>query len=565
MEILQGINLESDTTTVKIPLKGENIGDVSTILDKVSSFHPIFIKEYIISSTLLTIRSKLPFLWKQCAQTFNKLSLSEITLDKAQDYVIGTVISKRIKSMSTVSSLQSCINKHIEITPALLQDNDILNSKDGFDAVYNRYYVLGCGKGSQITGSAASSKDAHMAQKIQKDKWTTNTLINRLNLPTHKWEIIETKEQLEKLWDEFDKPLVIKPTGLTAGKGVSVGIDTLQRAKDAFDYAKQMVKGDSRPNWQKKIMIEEQISGEDYRLLVINGKLEIVTKRIPAFIIGDGKATIKQLIEKENSDPRRDTKNPAHILKPIAIDRPLLNYLKEQELTLDTVLQKDEKVTVRKVASMSQGGITEDFTDNVSKEIKILVESIAKSIHAFTLGVDIICKDISKPLTKDNGSILEINTMPESYLNLYPVLGKGREYVADIYVDSLLSENKCNRFVVIGQSKDDLPTLLRKRLFGKKDYTNIGEIIEDRYYINGILINSDLEKYKAVEGIKCNCLLDTIILHYRNWDEVKEYGLGFEYIDTLFITKDQATNKENMKIVKRYKRGKLIGRIKIIQ
>ena len=43
---------------------------------------------------------------------------------------------------------------------------------------------------------------------------------------------------------------------------------------------------------------------------------------------------------------------------------------------------------MRKVASMSQGGITEDFTDSVGSEIKYIVESIAKSTHAFALGVD---------------------------------------------------------------------------------------------------------------------------------------------------------------------------------
>jgi cyanophycin synthetase len=79
---------------------------------------------------------------------------------------------------------------------------------------------------------------------------------------------------------------------------------------------------------------------------------------------------------------------------------------------------------------MSQGGITEDFTDQVGPEIKYIVESIASSIHAFVVGVDILCRDISKPLTKDNGGIIEINTKPEAYLNLYPVIGKQRENVA---------------------------------------------------------------------------------------------------------------------------------------
>lgn len=563
IKTLQGVNLESDTSIVKISLDGENIGDISTLLDKISSFHPLFIKDYSISPNLLAISSKLPFLWRESADTLNMLSKSDITQKEAEDFVINTLLSKRIKSMSTVSLLYSCMKKHIEITPAILEKYISNDPKDGYDGIYNRYYTLGCGKGSQITGSYASSKDAHMAQKIQRDKWTTNTIIDRLNLPTHKWQIVRTKQEIEEIWDKFEKPVVIKPTGLTAGSGVSVGIETLQQAKDAFEYAKEKVQGGQRPSWQKKIMIEEQIKGEDYRLLVIDGVLEVVTKRIPAFITGNGKNNIEELINIENQNPKRDIKNPAHILKPIVIDKPLLQFLNDQGLTLESIPQKDEKISVRKVASMSQGGITEDFTDKVGNEIKILAESIARSIHAFTLGIDVICQDISKPLTKDNGSILEINTMPEAYLNLYPVLGKQREYVADRYVDRLLSNNICKKFVLIGQTKDDLPTLLRRKWVIKKEH-NVGEIVDDRYYINGILINDGKQKWQSVESIKCNSLLDVVILHYRDWEEVKEYGLGFDYIDTLYMTKEQSINKGYMKIVRGYKKKKLINKIKVI-
>ncbi len=95
VKTVQGINLESDTSIVKISLEGENIGDISTILDKVSSFHPLFIKEYSISPTLLSISSKLPFLWRETEDIFNQLSKGDITFDTAQDYIINTLLSKK--------------------------------------------------------------------------------------------------------------------------------------------------------------------------------------------------------------------------------------------------------------------------------------------------------------------------------------------------------------------------------------------------------------------------------------------------------------------------------------
>lgn len=559
--IIQGLNLESEITLIKFKLEGNNTEDIAKLLDEVSSFHPIFIQKYSLTPTLLSINSRLPFLWRECDEIFKKLSKNEIDYKQVRDLLLNQIIAKRIKSMSTIPLLYSAHKKGLETTPAVLEKIVFKTLQQGYRNVFNRYYVIGCGKGSQVTASISSSKDAYFAQNVQRDKWSTNVMIERLGLPIPKWSIIATEKELEKIFPDYKKPIIIKPTGLTGGRGVSVGINSLQEAKKAFRTANNI--GPNRAPWQVKVMIQEQVFGDDYRLLVIDGKLEIVTKRIPAFVEGDGKNTIENLISEINKDPRRDISNPSHILKPIIIDTPLKELLTQQGLTLDSIPKKGEIVPVREVASMSQGGITEDCTDIVGKEIKTIVETLAQSVHAFVLGVDIICQDISKPLTKENGGIIEINTMPESYLNLFPVIGKQREYVSDIYIDRLLAQNNCKQYVLVGQLKDDLPTLLRK----KKIINNIdtvGEIIEDRYYIDGILINKGLERWRATEGIKCNGSLGVIILHFRDWNEVREYGLGFDHIHTLFISNEQSKEKKCMKIVRKYKREKYIDKLKII-
>lgn len=563
-KVLQGINLESQYTSIKIDIKGDNIGEITSLLDTIASFHPLFIKEYSISTDSLVIRSKLPTIWREAAKYITDLSSNSIKYEKAYTYIVETIIGKRVKSMSTIPLLFAAHDKNIETTIAVLHRDVIEDGYlDGYSNTFNRYYILGCGKGSQIIGSIASTKDSALAQKIQRDKWSSNVLIERLALPILKWEVVSNQKDIEEIWDQYQKPVVIKPTGLVGGKGVSVNINTIEEAKKAYSTAKEAINIKSRSPWQSKIMIQEQVAGEDYRLLVINGKLEAATKRIPAFVTGNGKSNIKELIEETNKDPRRDINNPAHILKPIIIDKPLLNLLKSNNLTLESVPSKDERIYVRNIASMSQGGITEDFTDSVSKEIRLLVESIADSIHSFTLGVDILCKDISKPLTKENGAILEINTMPEAYLNLFPVIGKQRGDIAERYVDALLSSNQCKKFVLIGQSKDDISTLLRKKRVIKNE-EKVGEIKGDKYYIDGVLINEGLEKWHLTEAIKSNASLDVIILSYRDWEEVQEYGLGFDHIDTAYITKEESKEKEYMKILKKYKRMKLIDKIKTV-
>ncbi len=564
IQTVQGLNLESEISMVKITLRGNNFEDIKELLNTISSLHSIFIHEYSLSSSLLTISSNLTFLWRESEDTIQKLSNREITLDQAKDLIINILINKRVKSMSTIPLLQTCIKKKIEITPAIIEYLGTRTESEETGSNFNRYFVLGCGRGSQIICSAASTKDAYIAEKLQRDKWSTNILLERLQISLPKWELIPNKSYIRKIWNNYKKPVVIKPTGLTAGKGVTVGIDSIQKAEEAFDHAKAAIDTRVRSSWQTKIMIQEHVQGEDYRLLVINGKLQVATKRIPAFIVGDGHKTVEELIKKENSDPRRDITNPAHILKPIKIDKPLIDCLKEQNLTLGSIPPKELKVYVRKVASMSQGGITQDFTDSVSRQIKNIAETIATSMHAFTLGIDVMCKDISKPLTRDNGAILEVNTMPETYLNMYPVLGTQREYVANIYIEELLKENRCKRFVVIGQTKNDIPTLLRKKRIIKEE-ENVGELFEDKYLVNGEKVNDNLTRWRATEAIKCNAYLDAIILYYKGWDDIKQHGFGFDYIDALYITKDISKNKENIKIIKKYKRRKLINKINILK
>lgn len=564
IKVLQGLNLESKYTTIRIDLDNNNQEEIKNIVEDIKGYHQIFLKEFFFEANTLVIRSKLPFLWKEIGNVFQRISKKDLTVEYGREYIIEKIIKKRIKSMSTIPILHAAHNMNIETTPAYI-DDEIVESLNGESVgIFNRYYVLGCGRGSEICGSIASTKDAHFAEKLQKDKWSTNTFIDKLNFPQPKWDILNDIQTIDDVWEQYSKPLVIKPTGLTGGHGVSTGIKTKEDARKAYRVAERSINERPRPIWQQKIMIQEQVPGEDYRLLVIDSKLEIATKRIPAFIIGDGKHTIEEIIEETNKDPRRNVFNPAHILKPIKIDSPLKEYLKEQGLNLKTVLEKDQKIYVRKVASMSQGGITEDVTDSVCSEIKLLVESIATSLHAFTLGVDVICKDISKPLTQENGAILEVNTMPEAYLNMFPVLGKQREYVAETYVKNLLKRNKVKKVVVVGETGTDIPTLLRRRFLISRDDI-VGEIHNGRYIINGFEIsNTEQPLNKQIDGLKRNSLLDVLVVQYRDWSEVEQYGLGFDEIDILYVSKDQAKDSKNMRTISMYNWIRLIKKVRKI-
>src|SRR5439155_3493104 len=53
------------------------------------------------------------------------------------------------------------------------------------------------------------------------------------------------------------------------------------------------------------LVVESYVAGNDYRCLVIGGKVAAIAERVPASVVGDGEHSVRQLVETANQDPRR--------------------------------------------------------------------------------------------------------------------------------------------------------------------------------------------------------------------------------------------------------------------
>ncbi|HVX92860.1 MAG TPA: hypothetical protein VHA74_01970 [Candidatus Dojkabacteria bacterium] len=530
IQVLQGINNQREKTLIKITTDSTPI---TSVIDEVKALHPIFLEDYSVEGNTITIVSELPHFWKEAALGLNNHAKGEWSQELTSQYIFEKVLFEEIGTMSGITLVEAAIKMKLELTQYYIEQG-FANEYDGVK--FNRYYVYGAGKESEVFNGIASAQDSYLGFQTQRDKTLTNTILDRLKIPTAKWEIIPSREALEEIFNRYQKPVVMKPVGFTSGNGVVTKIDTLEKAYKAYDFAKNMI--DSKATlhkYQNKIIIQEQVTGEDYRLMVIGGELMVATKRIPAFVVGDGTKTIKELVEEINKDPRRDIKRRTHTLKPIEFDEQFHTFLEEQGLTENSVPKKDEKIFVRKVASMSKGGITEDFTDKVHPQIKYIAESVAKSFRSYGLGVDLICQDISKPLTKDNGSIIECNTKPEMYLNVYPVIGKQYPEIGERVLNKVLAQyGRTKRIVSIGLDLPSLQTYLTQKIAKtENDYTGIYN--EGHLYINNELINENVETWRALEALKVNKLLSTIVVSYPNIQEYLDNGSGFSQIDLLLL------------------------------
>lgn len=181
---------------------------------------------------------------------------------------------------------------------------------------------------------------------------------------------------------------------------------------DSFRIAKK---------FDKKILVEKHIEGDYYRLTYIANGFYAATKNMPAYIVGDGKKTAKQLIDSENKN-NKERKDKGR-LKKIKISEKTKRFLATYGYTFSSIIPKSKKIPL--CFSGFDGGEYIDVTKNVHPYFIKMASRISKILDLPIIGVDIITKTISKPLNKTGGVILEINgTYPDIQFHNMPTQGK---------------------------------------------------------------------------------------------------------------------------------------------
>lgn len=211
-------------------------------------------------------------------------------------------------------------------------------------------------------------------------------------------------------------PLVIKPVEGSQGAAVTVDI----RSREWLRAAVQEVFKYNRRKYGKpgSFLVEQYVPGNDYRLLVLDGRVLTALMRKPAYVIGDGSHTIGQLIDEYNAQPGVAKDQP---LCPIVIDYELHRNLQAQRLDLTTVLTHGKQIFLRRNANVSTGGRSFECFDKVAPAYITLATTIADIFQLRFFAVDLIARDIS---VFERFAVIEINDMPGFDLHEAPYRGK---------------------------------------------------------------------------------------------------------------------------------------------
>jgi len=291
--------------------------------------------------------------------------------------------------------------------------------------------------------------DSHLMLEVMGNKALTYALMaeKEYSTPDYQTFTMRSLKDAEALLARHKgKEVVVKPiSGTGGGRGVTTGIRDLKSLRKAARMAAQ---------FDSDLMIEEQVEGDSFRLLYLNGQFIDGVRRDRPEITGDGKHSIRKLVALENE--RRLTERPITALSPLKIDRDCINWLEQQGLTPRSVLAQARSIQLKRAVNENRAEQNHNVTDQVHPDTVAMGSRLATDFGVEFAGLDVICQDISAPLTRANGWMNEVNTTPgihHHYLIANPEAGAR---VAEKVLDYILKTG--HGAMNLGRNETDVNT-----------------------------------------------------------------------------------------------------------
>jgi D-alanine-D-alanine ligase-like ATP-grasp enzyme len=211
----------------------------------------------------------------------------------------------------------------------------------------------------------------------------------------------EAPEQAFAFLRAAQGPCVVKPAdGTSGGTGVTCGVERTDDLRRAWLRAAR---------WDRRVLVERQTPGEEYRLLFLQGELLDAVRRGRPRILGDGAATVAELIDAENE--RRLNALERDVSRLIGIDLDCELAVRRQGLTLRSVPERGRAVTVK--STVGENGAGDNATSQaLSPELVSQAAAAVELLRLDFAGIDLIAADPARSLTAGAGTILEINATP---------------------------------------------------------------------------------------------------------------------------------------------------------
>jgi cyanophycin synthetase len=388
--------------------------------------------------------------------------------------------------------------------------------------------LLGHGARQRRIWTAETDQTSAVAQEIAQDKDLTRELLHAVGVPVPKGRPVASAEDAWEAAEELGLPVVVKPRYGNQGRGVATNLTSREAVLQAFDAAHKA--GGS-------VMVERWVEGDDYRLLVVGGKVVAAARREPPQVVGDGVRTVRQLVEAVNRDPRRGDGH-ATPLSRIRLDEPVaLAVLAEQGLSADSVPAPGRVVLIRRNANLSTGGTAEDVTDAVHPDIAARAVEAARVVGLDVAGIDLLAKDIARPLNEQQAAVVEVNAGPGLRMHLQPSAGAPRP-VAQAIVDMMFAPGEDGRVPIVavtGVNGKTTTTRLISHLLRRQGLCVAWTTTDGLFLGDRRLDDADCAGPTSAQAALLNPATEAAVLETARGGILRA-GLGFDACDVAVVT-----------------------------
>ena len=381
---------------------------------------------------------------------------------------------------------------------------------------------FGHGRFQQRIQATVTSRTSHIAVELASDKEETNRILGNLGLPVPRQRLVQGEEDAVEAAEAIGYPVVVKPFNANHGRGITIHITTPDDVRQAFHLAREH---------SRSVIIESFITGEDHRMLVIDGRLVAVSRRVPGHVVGDGVHTVEQLVEEVNQDPRRGIGHEK-VLTRLTFDHQAETMLARKGYTRETVPADGEKVFLRSTGNLSTGGTATDLTDVVHPDNVEMATRAVKAIGLDVGGVDFLSTDITESYKEVGGAICEINAAPGFRMHMAPSEGRARD-VAGPVMDMLFPPSTPSRIPIAAVTGTNGKTTTARMLahIHKLAGHHVGLTSTDGVYIDGQrTVTGDMTGPVATRMVLSDPSVDVAVLEIARGGLLRA-GMGVRQCD----------------------------------
>jgi cyanophycin synthetase len=405
--------------------------------------------------------------------------------------------------------------------------------KAGIPVAYTSASGLQFGQGFRMRRMERTLTDrtSHLAFLTATDKTRMIEALKQAGLPAPAHIEAEDADKAVAAAKRIGFPVVVKPVTMDWGVGVTVGIATDDAVRAAYETARK---------FDRRVAVERFVPGDTYRLLVIDGKFAAASRSEPAAITGDGKSTIRQIVDRIN---RTQHRGPGHqrALTQLALDAEALTLLASFNLTPDSIPKPGQQVRMRSTSNLSRGGASVAVTDDVHHDVRRLAELCASIAGLDIAGIDYRAPSISQSWRNAESAVIEVNPSPGLRMHFAPAKGKpeniGRAILGMLYPAG--AKSRIPIAAVTGTNGKTTTTRMIAHILTRCGMVTARITTDEMAIGNHIIVKDDCAGPGPARRVLAMPHVEAAALEVARGGLLK-HGLGFERCDVAVVTNIQS-------------------------